>query len=58
MAAVKSGSLGCVKLLLYHGANISYQYSNVFSKNVNVINIVRKEHHVVLEQYLKDCMGM
>lgn len=55
MAATKIGSLDCVKLLLYHGANLYYKYSNVLMPSVRVWNVARRMNHTVLEQYLKNC---
>ena len=55
MAAAKRGSLDCVKLLLYHGANLYYSYSNILVANVKVWHVARKERHPVVEQYLRNC---
>lgn len=55
MAATKRGSLECVKLLLYHGANLYYRYSHVLVHNVKVWHVARKNNQQVLEQYLRNC---
>ena len=55
MAAAKVGSLDCVKLLLYHGANLYFKYSSLLFSNVRVWDVAKKEHHSLLEQYLKNC---
>ena len=55
MAAAKQGSLPCVKLLLYHKADLFYRHVTL-TKNYNICTFVKKNS--MLEQYLKNCQGM
>lgn len=55
MAAAKKGSLDCIKLLLYHGANLYYSFSNILVSNVKAWHVAKKARHTVVEQYLKNC---
>lgn len=57
MAAAKTGSLACVKLLLYHDANLSYSYTNILVSNVTASCLAKKHHHPIVEQYLKKCQS-
>ena len=57
MVAAKKGSLECIKLLLYYGADLFYKFSNVFFKNMKVWHVAKREHHLIVERYLRNCVG-
>ena len=54
MVAAKKGSVECVKLLLYHGADINCS-ARVKLATVKAWNVAKKAGHLQLEQYLRKC---
>ena len=54
LVAAKKGSFSCVKLLLYHGANINHSFKYKL-QNQFAWHVAKKSGHSSLEQYLRKC---
>lgn len=52
--AAKKGCLSCVKLLLYHGADVNHSVRHKL-KNHKVWYFAKKAGHLLVEQYLRKC---